>query len=214
MATAISTLEDAEKTFRDAGMFALVLQERLLFLARMSNKTESGSISIDGTEVSVIQYPCDGLNGDEIFLEDPGFVECIGGEWRFRNVPPAIFGGVNPYAVRHPADSPDSAIDVAWTYYFGQPVVLDGWIIPIHRHPAWDINAIRAAWAQPTVMTTDEWAKRLKADLAALQHHNCESDPEPNANPFAFCQLQSTRSHRFAMQLRMDCREVCKIDAQ
>ncbi|HQU42630.1 MAG TPA: hypothetical protein PK867_07445 [Pirellulales bacterium] len=71
MATAISTLEDAEKTFRDAGMFALVLQDTLLFLGRASTEMEQGSISVDGEEVSVISYPHDGRGGEEILIEDP-----------------------------------------------------------------------------------------------------------------------------------------------
>lgn len=212
MATAISTLEDAERMFRDAGMFALVLQDVLLFVGRFSNQTTVGCIGANGDEVSVISYPCDGRAGEDVFIEDPGFVESVDGPWRFRNDPPAIFGGINPYAVRHPCDSLDSAIEVAWNYYFGVPLVLDGWIIPLHRHPAWDIDRIRAAWERQTILNADEWTTKLKEDLTSLQRHDPASDPEPNFNPYAFYQLKSAEPQRFAMFLRMDCGEVCRIE--
>lgn len=212
MATAISTLEDAEKRFRGAGMFALLLRDTLLFLGRLSNETRPGSISVDGEEINIISYPRDGRSGEDLFIEDPGFVEVVDDQWRFRNDPPAIFGGINPFAVRHPTESLDSAIDVAWNYYFGDPVVLDGWIIPIHRHPAWDIDAIRAAWKRQRVLTVQEWNERLNEDLAALQRHNRSADPEPNVNPFAFLELKPVQPQRFAMYLRMDCGDVWRVE--
>ncbi|HVA46524.1 MAG TPA: hypothetical protein VNH11_09130 [Pirellulales bacterium] len=213
MATAVSTLEDAEKMFRDVGMFALVLQETLLFLGHLSNDTKAESISVNGQQINVICYPCDGRQGEDVLIADPSFVENVDGQWQFRNDPPAIFGGINPYAVRHPTDSLDSAIEVAWNYYFGEPVVLEGWIIPIHRHPAWDVNAIRAAWERQTALTADEWKKRLNEDLAALQRHDRASDPEPNFNPFAFYHLTSPLAQRHGMHLRMDCGEVCRVES-
>jgi hypothetical protein len=214
MATAISTLEDAEKTFRSAGMFALVLQETLLFLGRVSNETIAESGSSHGEEVNVISYPSDGRHGEEILIADPGFVENVEGQWCFRNDPPAIFGGINPYAVWHPTDSVDATIAVAWDYYFGASVVLDDWIIPIHRHPAWDLDAIHAAWRRPTVLTVEEWKRRLNDNLAALERHDSGLDPEPNVNHFAFYQLRSARPQQCAMHLRMDCGEVCRVESR
>lgn len=211
MATVISTLEDAERTFRDAGMFALALNDALLFLGRLGVGTSEESRYVAGEEVNVISYPCDGRDGEDIPIMDPGFVENAEGQWRFRNDPPMLIGGMNPYVVRHPADSLDSAIEVAWAYYCGEPVLLDGWIIPIHRHPAWSIDAIRSAWTHQTVITATEWENRLKSDLAALDRHNCKSDPEPNVNPFVFYQLSSRTPQSQAMYLRMDCGEVCRV---
>lgn len=192
-------------------MFALVLHDALLFLGRLGVGTTVDSRYAADKEINVVNYPCDGRDGENISIADPGFVENVEGQWRFRNDPPMLIGGINPYVVRHPSDSLDSAIEAAWAYYFGEPEELDGWIIPIHRHPAWSIEAIRSAWARKSVLTAKEWENRLRNDLAALDRHNCESDPEPNVNPFVFYQLSSHTPQRYSMHLRMDCGEVCRV---
>lgn len=193
-------------------MFALVLHDSLLFLGRLGAESIEESLTIDGEQVNVIRYPSDGRTGEDVSIADPAFVEYAESQWSFRNDPPVVFGGMNPSAVRHTTDSLDSTIEVAWNYYFGGPLLLDGWIIPLHRHPAWNSEAIRAAWRRQTVLTAKEWGDRVKKDLAALERHEWRSDREPNVNPFAFCQLASTAPQTFSIFLRMDCREVCRVE--
>ena len=57
----------------------------------------------------------------------------------------------------------DQAVHHAETFYFGSPLVVDGWIFPIHCHPDWDADLIHASLRDANQYSDSEW-RRIRAE--------------------------------------------------
>ncbi len=51
----------------------------------------------------------------------------------------------------------DEAMTVLLDYYFGEPVFIDGWILPQHKHPEWSLERLTEAVKGAKNVNEEEW---------------------------------------------------------
>lgn len=56
----------------------------------------------------------------------------------------------------------DLAIEATIQRYFGNPIILQGWIFPIHKHPDWKSEQLERCVKQATHIHLDEWLELKK----------------------------------------------------
>ena len=60
-------------------------------------------------------------------------LRCKGNKWVF--LVSETLGGIGPEDLRCEFDSLNAAVEFTLFFYFGEPTIIDGWVIPLHRHP-------------------------------------------------------------------------------
>lgn len=51
----------------------------------------------------------------------------------------------------------DEAVDTVLNFYFGTPTIVDGWIIPFHRHPEWQRGRVSSLLPQAVLVTAERF---------------------------------------------------------
>jgi hypothetical protein len=64
-------------------------------------------------------------------------------QWVFTNWQSVPGPGMNDFQCEF--DTLEQSAEVAEQYYFGQPLIIDGWVVPLHRHP--ELNPLVAETA-------------------------------------------------------------------
>lgn len=109
---------------------------------------------IDGNEVMIdwIRLP----DGTVDWYADVTNISTTEEGYQFQNNPPGYFPGPNEDATTFRTVKFEDVIAAADQYYFGKPIVVEGWRIPIHRHPQWKEDRVKKSihWA-PLVSKED-----------------------------------------------------------
>jgi hypothetical protein len=58
-----------------------------------------------------------------------------------------------------PIGSLASAVQILITYYFGEPTIINQWLIPLHKHPEWDVERLSVALENARNVTPEAWQK-------------------------------------------------------
>ena len=129
------------------------LQSLGLHVERHAPGAMSDAAPTDGLTIARALVPQDSLHR----LEDACFVFPLGGAWCYRNWNGV--GGRAPDDVYIENLALGVAIAYAESFYFGSPLILDGWIFPIHCHPEWDATTLRASLAAAVHVAHIEWRR-------------------------------------------------------
>ena len=113
------------------------------------------------------------LVGDLETLEDVCHIFPLRSRWCYRNW--NGIGGRAPDDVHIENLSLDRAVSHAEAFYFGSPLIVDGWIFPIHCHPDWDVDLILASLRDANRYSDSEW-RRVRAE-----HHTYTRTLDDNA---------------------------------
>ncbi len=105
----------------------------------------------DGLTIAHALVPQDGLH----HLDDACFIFPIRDGWCYRN-----WNGIGGRAADdvHLENLPlETAIQYAESFYFGAPLILDGWAFPVNRHPEWDVERLHAAYDCAPRLSHSAW---------------------------------------------------------
>lgn len=112
-----------------------------------------------GDPTLVVATPADeaGNRGEDYIqaLKDVSWIYFRAGQWGFHKVDHT--GGIGPNDIDYPTATLDEAVSVLLNYYFGEPVAVGDWLIPIHKHPEWDLDAVQSAIDQAQQISPDKW---------------------------------------------------------
>jgi hypothetical protein len=75
--------------------------------------------------------------------------------WRFWRV--AGEGGLLPDDIQVDTATLDEAMAILREYYFGEPIIMDGWLVKKHKHPEWDEDKLREAIKKAKKISKAEW---------------------------------------------------------
>jgi hypothetical protein len=67
--------------------------------------------------------------------------------------------GPGPDDFRWCAPSLDDALLVCWAYFFGAPIVLNGWVLHLHRYPFWPLAKLQYRVAQAVQLSTFDFER-------------------------------------------------------
>lgn len=129
------------------------------------------------------------------------------GTWRFERW--LSTPGPGPDDIVYEATSLSDAIEVAIRFYCGTPLEIEGWVFPIHRHPEWDPNLIREAYANAHTLTSGEWQDIRLDYYEAYKRAVRELKPEwPDYPELTFRPINHRSRTDLVLWLRRDCRAV------
>jgi len=68
-----------------------------------------------------------------------------------------------------------TAVQYAEDFYFGAPLVIEGWLFPVNRHPEWNVELLRASFAATQTLSDSAWRK-LRGERHAASKGLDEAD--------------------------------------
>ena len=77
------------------------------------------------------------------------------GKWFFQRW--VYTPGPGPDDVVYESNDLRQTADVAIRYYCGSPLILEGWIFPLHKHPEWEEEVLRASFSKARIIRSEEW---------------------------------------------------------
>jgi hypothetical protein len=65
--------------------------------------------------------------------------------------------GPGPDDIDFQSESLEMITQVDLNYYFGEPTILNKWVLPVHKHPEWDIARLHRALNTATQISLPQW---------------------------------------------------------
>lgn len=87
------------------------------------------------------------VDGSIIFYQD--------GNWVFRKWDWVPGPGYDDIDFRN--ENLEVILNVAIEYYFGEPILIDNWILPLHKHPEWSATRLPVVIESAKRITVTEW---------------------------------------------------------
>ncbi|HLZ59011.1 MAG TPA: hypothetical protein VKR06_18870 [Ktedonosporobacter sp.] len=87
-------------------------------------------------------------------------IESLGDQWIFHHegigTPP---GGIGPSSdqIEYPVSTPEEIIAITLQFYLGKPLLIEEWIVPLHRHPEWNEHDLRHLLAHVQPLSPNAW---------------------------------------------------------
>lgn len=136
-------------------------------------------------------------------VEDPCRIELCEDAWRFQNDGRFVAGAWNHDIIRHDSTSLLELANVIERYYFCSPLVLSGWVVPLHQHPAWRLEELRECLHKAAIVPVAQLG-----DLLAISRGQANQIPANTPHQEA----SSIRSHSILYRFRHvmdDHRTLC-----
>jgi hypothetical protein len=93
-------------------------------------------------------------------LEDVARLRPSAGGWLFFKW--AYAPGPGPHDLAYLAPTLELGVAVALNYYAGSPVLIDGWQVPLHKHPEWRPETVAERVAAARRGDAAMWARQLE----------------------------------------------------
>jgi hypothetical protein len=171
-------LQEAKAELESRGFFVYerswVLGDPTLMIARLAER----SVIHENDSITAFEELC------YIYFKD--------NHWGFFRVTGA--GGFLPDDIIKDTATLDEAMAILREYYFGVPIVIDGWIVKKHKHPEWAEDKLREAVKKAKTITKTEWDD-LHYDFRSL----IDNEYHGKFNPIAH-----SENPTIALQLRRD----------
>ena len=113
------------------------------------------------------------FSGKEIHPEgitsyrERGILSSLANHWRFlvwNSVP-----GPGPADFEHSVTSAGELVAVVLQFFLGEPLLIEGWVVPTHRHLEWSESHLRLAMAQAHPLSHSAWTQ---VSHRAREHYN------------------------------------------
>src|SRR5262249_36760243 len=65
--------------------------------------------------------------------------------------------GPGPDDIDFQAETLERIVNCALNYYFGKPTIINGWIIPVNKHPEWSAERLNSVLERAKQVTSEEW---------------------------------------------------------
>lgn len=88
-------------------------------------------------------------NGQEVTIGYKDNLWCL---THRENIP-----GPGEETVEHYVSTVEEIINVALNFYFGEAQTIEGWLVPTHRYPEWDVARLHQAIEQARSPSRREW---------------------------------------------------------
>lgn len=101
------------------------------------------------------------LNGEEIHPEgitlyrEKGIISFATNRWHFRvwkSIP-----GPGPMDFEHEVTEAGELVAIVRQFFLGEPLTIEEWVVPTHRHPEWNEPHLRLAIAQAQPLPFSTW---------------------------------------------------------
>lgn len=104
----------------------------------------------------------------------------------------------------------DEVLAAALKYFAGEPTVIDGWLIPLHRYPDLDFDMVQQAIKAATNISDQELKYTVKERWRKLDESGMWRD-----NPFQlqFLDIPHVTNSEIRLKLRRDSQEAFIINA-
>jgi hypothetical protein len=127
------------------------------------------------------------------------------GQWGFAKW--EFTGGFGPNDIDFITPTLDEAVSVLLNYYFGEPIALGDWLVPVHMHPEWNMDRLRAAIDQAQPISHDTW------DAIQREHQQLFSGrPRPatlsDTFPYLFVTISHVKKTNIQLHLKRDLRHA------
>src|SRR5262249_24971870 len=104
---------------------------------------------------------------DEIVqLGDVSWIYFENAMWGFRKWEYAL--GPGPDDIDFQAETLGRIVNSALDYYFGEPIIVNGWILPVHKHPEWSTERLNSVLEGANQITAEEW-KTIRDEYIRLR---------------------------------------------
>ncbi len=148
-------------------------------------------------------------------------------QWIFRvwnSVP-----GPDPESLEHLVATPEEIVTITLQFFMGEPLTIEGWQVPKHRHPEWNEHQLRLAIAHAQPLSPIAWAQvrqRAQVRYNRLFLENHLNSPNPRTafwNEWYSCLFVPIRrfltpsekpSHEETLWIRRDLLEVYLVQEQ
>lgn len=206
-----ATKEFLLKAMKERSLHAACVGRETVFVGRIVTDADRDALgSVDGhLPRPVID------DGHEVYACDFVRVDGTPTGWTIANDPPDMVGGYPTEGFIVTVATTEEVVQIATEYYFGRPRVLDGWTIPIHRHPDWDWNAIVQAYASRRLVSREEWIQRSHEERELMDRMVDEwrATGKRGGNlwdlrPYLFHTVELEPPAASVLELRCDCREI------
>lgn len=138
-------------------------------------------------------------------LIDVCFVFPLQGAWVYRNW--NGIGGRAPDDVHIEGLPLETAIRHVESFYFGTPLIVDGWSFPIHKHPEWDAGQIVASLDEARQLSESQWR-----DLRAARYNEARNLGERERFLLRFREIESVQPGRpLRLWSRNDLQEMVLV---
>ncbi|MBN8599566.1 MAG: hypothetical protein J0M26_00840 [Planctomycetes bacterium] len=138
-------------------------------------------------------------------LIDVCFVFPLQGAWVYRNW--NGIGGRAPDDVHIEGLNLETAIRHVESFYFGTPVIINGWSFPIHKHPEWDSAQIIASLDTARQISESQWL-----GLRAARFNEARTLGEDEKFRKQFREIESVRPDRTSrLWTRNDLQEMVLV---
>lgn len=202
-------LIDAQSRFAKAGLFTALNASRM-FLARLAERQATDVVELEVNGEGV-QFSRILIDGKDTWLGDEATIDQIENGWRFKNDPPTVFGGPCLDFFSFRAKSLKETVDAAWRYYFGTPLVLDGWRFPVHRHPHWNCDAIRLAFERARLLSWVDFRALCDESEQLSKGVGVDKDGFLATYFYPIHRQASAPSTDLKLFLRMDCQVIVMV---
>lgn len=101
-------------------------------------------------------------------------------------------------------DTEDEALAAAQEYFTGEPTIVDGWVVPFHRHPELDKSLTRNAIQFARHITA------VEAKAIVKEHWSKRLEIFPSGNPYLwlFLDFPNQTNEQLVLYLRRDAQEA------
>ena len=65
--------------------------------------------------------------------------------------------GPGPETLEHHVSTGEEIVSVTQHFFLGEAQTIEGWLVPIHRHPEWNIPRLRQVIGQAQSLSQEEW---------------------------------------------------------
>lgn len=126
---------------------------------------------LDSEAIQILHGKLDGLIPA---YEDSAWIWPLQDQWLFhyaRSIP-----GPGPDDFEWGFSTPEEIIPFTQQFFLGQPVSLEEWLIPLHRHPEWNMERVRHSIAHALPLSEEAWHQTFSQALADRHRLFRESD--------------------------------------
>ena len=177
-------VEEAVKRLQNAGF-------------KVTNGSEMITVRFGVGELTEQLIPA--LKITRVILEDDGLWSVI--RWDYVPGPgydDIVFGG----------QTLEHAVDIVIAWHFGSPTVLNGWIIPLHKHPEWSLDQIRVLLENAPTLPLAEW----KPLQAAYTKKRPPWGTEEEVFACLFNPIAHNQNDQLTLYLRRDLQEAYIVE--